>query len=82
MGSPAWLALTTQLPAAAKVRVVPLTLHTLLLAPASKTTVPPKAEAVNVSGVPTVPVVGGDDQVIVCAALDTVTVVDTGVAGA
>ncbi len=70
--------MTTQLPAAAKVRVVPLTLHTSLLVLGTvKTTVPPEAVAVKVSGVPTVPVVGGDDHVMVCTALDTVTVVDT-----
>ena len=77
------MALTTQLPAAAKVRVVPLTLHTSLLSLATvKTTVPPEAEALNVSGVPTVPVVGAEDQVMVCAALDTVSVVDSCAAAA
>ena len=76
------MALTTQLPAADKVRVVPLTLHTLLLALVKTTVPPPEAEALNVSGVPTVPVVGAEDQVMVCAALDTVSVVDTCAAAA
>ena len=78
------MALTTQLPSAAKVRVVPLTLHTALLSVATvKTTAPPpEAEALNVSGVPTVPVVGGEVQVMVCGVKPAVTamVVDTGAA--
>ena len=67
------MALTTQLPAADKVRVVPLTLHTLLLALVKTTVPPPEAEAVNVSGVPTVPAVGGEVQVMVCAVNPAVT---------
>jgi len=76
--------LTTQLPSAAKVRVVPLTLHTALLVLGTvKTTVPPEAVALKVSGVlPTVPVVGGEVQVMVCGVKPAVTamVVDTGAA--
>ena len=66
------MASTTQLPAAVKVRVVPLTLHTLVLALVKRTT-PPPAVALNVNGVPTVPVVGGEVQVMVCAVKPAVT---------
>ena len=69
------MALTTQLPSAAKVRVVPLTLHTplLVLGTVKSTVPPPEAEALNVSGVPTVPVVGGEVQAMVCAVKPAVT---------
>ncbi len=61
--------------------MVPLTLHTALLALATvKTTAPPpEAVALKVSGVPTGPVVGGEVQVMVCGVKPAVTamVVDT-----
>ena len=57
--------------------MVPLTLHTalLVLATVKTTAPPPEAVALKVSGVPTVPVVGGDDQVMVCAVNPAVTVI-------
>ena len=57
--------------------MVPLTLHTVLLALATvKTTAPPPvAVALKVSGVPTVPVVGREFQVMVCAVTPAVTVI-------
>ena len=57
--------------------MVPLTLHAALLALATvKTTAPPpEAMALKVSGVPTVPAVGGDDQVMVCAVNPAVAVI-------
>ena len=58
--------------------MVPLTLHTALLSLATVKTTAPPPEAMaplKVSGVPTVPVVGGDDQVMVCAVNPAVTVI-------
>ena len=65
------MALTVQVPAAVNVNVtplVPLTLQTAAEAVATvKTTAPPGAVALSVTGVLlTVPDVGGEDQVMIC----------------
>ena len=87
MASPAWFALTTQAPYCKRVREFPLTLQDDALVVATvKTTVPPPVElATKVKGVLLKALLvfsSAQVQLIVRTALDTVTVVDTGVAGA
>ena len=85
MASPAWFALTTQAPYCKRVREFPLTLQDDALAGATvKRTVPPGAVALKVKGVllTLLVVASAKFQVMVCTALDTVTVVDTCAAAA
>lgn len=77
---PAWLAVTVQEPAATKVNVVPLTVHTLGVLEAKVTARPELADALSAAVVPAVWLPSGT-KVTVCVVRETVKVRLTLVAG-
>jgi biotin transporter BioY len=78
---PAWLAMTVQVPALTAVKVVPLTVHTLVVLLVKVTARPELAVPASVAVLPTVGAVGAL-KVMVCASPPIENVAVTGVAAA
>ena len=82
---PLWLAVTEQLPAASKVRLLPLTVQTELVVEARVTASPDEALALKLAGVMPKVCAAISSKVIVCAvkaaATETVKLFVTAVAG-